>query len=161
MLRANLRMYPNMKKFHVPKSKIHVIARAILFQGDDIVLCRPKGKKWLFLPGGHVENGETVRQALVRELEEEIGSHDYQLGSFAGVCEGIFSRGNDILQQEVNFLFEVHMPEGEINSNESHIEFIPANIAALKNYDIMPAGTRELLINWIDRKSICFNEFLS
>lgn len=32
----------------------------------------PKGGTWCF-PGGHVERGETPRQAVVREMAEELG----------------------------------------------------------------------------------------
>lgn len=41
-----------------------------------LMVCRadlvPKGGCWCF-PGGHVERGETSRQAVVREMAEELG----------------------------------------------------------------------------------------
>ena len=148
-----------MQNFHAPQSRIHVIARAILLQDDKIVLCRVKGEEKFFLPGGHVENGETIKQALLRELEEEIGSYDYQLIAFAGVCEGIFSGEKDALQQEVNLLFEVHMSGGQIISKEDHIEFISMDRAALEECEIMPTGIKEGMLEWLDHKMPFFREF--
>lgn len=148
-----------MQNFHTPKSQIHVIARAILLQGEKIVLCRVKGEEKFFLPGGHVENGETVKRALLRELDEEVGSYNYQLGAFAGVCEGIFSNEKDTLQQEVNLLFEVHMSEGQIVSKEDHIEFISMDKAALDECEIMPTGIKEGILEWLDRNAPFFREF--
>lgn len=54
------------------------VAVAVIFnpQGQVLWACRPEGKPyagyWEF-PGGKLEQGETVWQALVRELQEELG----------------------------------------------------------------------------------------
>lgn len=58
--------------------RIHIVA-AIIFNSDQtevFITKRPddkhKGGFWEF-PGGKVESGETIEQAIVRELDEEIG----------------------------------------------------------------------------------------
>lgn len=56
------------------------VAAAVLFdeQGRVLINERPAGKshagEWEF-PGGKIEAGESPRQAVVRELEEELGVH--------------------------------------------------------------------------------------
>lgn len=58
--------------------RIHIVA-GIIFNPDKsqvFITKRPddkhKGGFWEF-PGGKVEQGETIEQAMIRELEEEIG----------------------------------------------------------------------------------------
>jgi 8-oxo-dGTP diphosphatase len=51
---------------------------AILRDGNRVVMChRHPDREWVpnvwDFPGGHVERHETAQQALVRELQEEIG----------------------------------------------------------------------------------------
>jgi ADP-ribose pyrophosphatase YjhB (NUDIX family) len=50
-------------------------ARAIIIEGDKIlVMYRNKyGSEYFTLVGGRVNDGETIEQALVRELKEETG----------------------------------------------------------------------------------------
>jgi mutator protein MutT len=72
------------------------VAAAVIRQGGRVLLTRrppggPLGLQWEF-PGGKIERGETVQQALKREIREELGvearplevlevaRHDYPLG---------------------------------------------------------------------------------
>ncbi|TVQ98902.1 MAG: (deoxy)nucleoside triphosphate pyrophosphohydrolase [Desulfovibrionales bacterium] len=57
------------------ESPLHVVAAVIWRDGRYLAVQRPEGKPmagyWEF-PGGKVEQGETLEQALVRELSEEL-----------------------------------------------------------------------------------------
>ena len=136
--------------FQGPKSHIHLIARGLLVHGEEIILCRVKDAKWFFLPGGHIENGESARTALLRELHEEIGSSNYKINSFIGVCENIFSLEKDVLQHEINIIFKVDVPnELKINTKEDHIEFVSIAKNNLKDYKILPVTLKDGLIEWL------------
>lgn len=60
------------------KRKINVVGAAIIDCGRVLAARRPespmpyKSLKWEF-PGGKIEPGETPRQAIAREIEEELG----------------------------------------------------------------------------------------
>src|SRR5829696_964113 len=78
------------------------IARALVFDPRDRLLliayeaardvdpARPGLRKFWFLPGGGLEDGESHEDALRRELEEEIGVNGIALGPWIGACEGPF-----------------------------------------------------------------------
>lgn len=67
--------------------RIHIVA-GIIFNSDKsqiFITKRPsdkhKGGFWEF-PGGKVEVGESIEQALIRELHEEIGIESTQLAPY-------------------------------------------------------------------------------
>ena len=87
---------------------IEVIARGVCVQDGKILLCRAKGGATTYLPGGHIEFGETGRQALVREVKEEIGV-DAETGAFLGVVENAFQQHGKP-HAEINLVYELKLP---------------------------------------------------
>lgn len=141
--------------FDKPKANIHLISRGLLLQKDSIILCRMVGAKWYFLPGGHIENGETAKQALLRELEEEIKLADYKIGEFLGVCENTFELSENVLQQEVNLVFAVEVPQDlVVETKEGHIEFVLVPKSELLEYKILPAEIKDGVIEWLNSAKV-------
>lgn len=137
-------------KFQGPKSHIHSIARGLLVRGEEIILCRVRDAKWFFLPGGHIEDGESARATLLRELHEEIGTNDYKITSFVGVCENVFPLEDGVSQHEINIIFKVDVPrEVWVNTKEDHIEFVNVAVSDLKDYKILPATLKDGLLEWL------------
>jgi len=148
--------------FSSQNSSIHIIARALLMQGEKIILCREKSSQILFLPGGHVEDGESSKNALIRELREELGSDtQYTISSFIGVAENIFPLKDKSLRHEINIVFKVIIPnDATIATKESHLELIINNKDNLKDLELLPENLKQGLLEWFDNGSIFFKEIL-
>lgn len=120
-----------------------IIARAIIRSDENILLVRQRGKSWSFLPGGHVEAGESVEHALVRELAEELGS-EAKITDFAGAVEhGYLEDG--AMHHELNLVFRATLSDREPVSQEDHLEFHWLPVDQLSATDIRPAPLKHAL----------------
>ena len=86
---------------------IETIARGVCIIDGRILLCLPKDRSYSYLPGGHIEVGETGREALVREMKEETGL-DATAGELLGVVESSFVQKGE-KHCEINLIYEMKL----------------------------------------------------
>ena len=84
---------------------IETIARGVCVADGKILLCFPKDRSYAYLPGGHIEFGETGRVALVREMKEETGL-DATAGDLLGVVESSFVQKGE-QHCEINLIYKM------------------------------------------------------
>ena len=88
---------------------IETIARGVCVKDGKVLLCLPKDRSYSYLPGGHIEFGETGREALVREMKEETGL-DATAGELLGVVESSFVQKGE-RHCEINLIYEMKIRE--------------------------------------------------
>jgi ADP-ribose pyrophosphatase YjhB (NUDIX family) len=62
-----------------PKKRPNVRVRLILLENDSILLMKSKYHDYYYYPGGKVELYETLEEASVREVKEELDASDVKI----------------------------------------------------------------------------------
>ncbi|MES2214616.1 MAG: NUDIX domain-containing protein [Pseudomonadota bacterium] len=135
---------------------IHVLARAAIIDEGHILLCKTLDLPiaFYFLPGGHIEHGESAEEAALREILEETGARA-KITRFIGLLEYSFEPGHNSIchNHEYNIIFEVESDDLKIHSiipkMEDHIELIWMPLAEISNIDFRPEPLKKLLPNWL------------
>lgn len=139
------------------KNNIHVLSRAVIIDQDYILLCKTLDlpSSFYFLPGGHVEHGESVETSLLRELMEETGATS-KIKRFLGCLEYSFEPGYSSIchNHEYNFIFEVELDAVKSNHKvpqlEAHIELLWIPLHELSEIDFRAEPLRELIPQWLN-----------
>ncbi len=132
-------------------ASIEVIARGVCIVDDHILLCHGKRSTLTYLPGGHIEFRETARQALEREIAEELGRAS-TAGRFLGCCEHAFLQNGEP-HAEINLVFELTIPGlapgAPVEAAEAWIGFRWQPLDELRAARMEPAVLCDALAVWL------------
>jgi 8-oxo-dGTP pyrophosphatase MutT (NUDIX family) len=93
--------------------------RAIILRADKILVEWLESKGIAFLPGGTVEPGEDLLEALSRELHEEIEGADFTVGRYRGAIGHSWLESNGS-NSCLNHFYEVELsPQSNPTARES------------------------------------------
>lgn len=130
--------------------QIELIVRGLMLEQGHLLLCQNRKHSYYFLPGGHVEFGETPHAALAREFAEECGL-GIRVGELMLTHDHRFNRPSGP-RHEVNLVFLVereHPPAANaltmVESREAKIAFEWVSEAKLGEIELRPAGLRAWL----------------
>ncbi len=126
---------------------IELIARGALITESRVLLCRNIAGGYWYLPGGHVDFGESAEAAVRREFLEETGL-EVVVGPPALAIEQAFEQGGRH-HHELSVVFPVEhagdLPPTEIQSLEPEIAFDWVDLAAVLDLDLRPLPIRAWL----------------
>lgn len=78
---------------------------------------------WEF-PGGHLEEGETLKQGLKRELQEEIGLTDNFEPIITHYYDEVKEKNSELVHDlEIDFIVNVDSSALEIKLSEEHCDY--------------------------------------
>ncbi len=66
-----------------PTTIYRVVAKAFITNSEGKVLVVKENHDFWSLPGGGLEHGESAKECLMREIEEELGINDAHIGEIA------------------------------------------------------------------------------
>lgn len=142
-------------KIKTEKEEFHARTCGIIKQENKFLIMRANKTRYYHIPGGHIEIGEDSKQALAREIKEEIDCDIEEADLFAiqenfwvrdhKKCHGIEFYYIVKLKQklETKDSEKIENDKGE----EKILELKWITKEELKNIDLKPDNIRDMLIN--------------
>ena len=81
-------------------------AALLTIKDRKLLLAYSKNKKCFYLPGGKIDNNESARQALCREINEELNVplHENELEYYAHITAAAYGESNGAIMEQDCFL---------------------------------------------------------
>jgi 8-oxo-dGTP diphosphatase len=120
-----------------------VTVKALIIRDDKVLLLQGGGRGWWELAGGKIEYGEDPREALARELQEELNVDTISIGEIIAVR----SRINDIGEplHMVFIIYSCIMPDDNFKISDEHVDWKWASVEEIKSLP-MWEGYRDVIL---------------
>lgn len=101
------------------------VTNCVVVNNDHILLLKKPRRGWYAIPGGKMEQGETIKESVIREYKEEtdLNIHSPQL---AGVFTFSIFEQERTIDEWMMFTFICHQYTGELTHycNEGDLEWV-------------------------------------
>ncbi len=138
------------------KHHIHVLSRGVIVEAGHVLLCKTLNLSvnFFFLPGGHVEAGESAEATVLREVHEEGGLH-CTIKRFLGCLEYSFEPDHSSIchNHEYNLIFELESKGLDVSTPipqcEENIALFWVPLGSLSEIDVRPERLKTILPEWL------------
>ena len=142
-------------KIKTEEDEFHARACGIIEQDSKFLIMRVNKTTYYHIPGGHIEMGENSKQAIIREIKEEIGCDIEEVNLFA-IQENFWVRNNKKCHGiEFYYIikpkYELQMKDCQGIENdkgkENILDFKWVTSEELKDIDLRPSNIKDMIIN--------------
>lgn len=128
------------------KTRVGVVG-IIRNQKGEVLLCKMPLNRGVYpgqwaIPGGGIEEGETMLKALEREIREEVGLTLKKIAPFwfqDDTKEKIFADGHKEMLYMIHLVFDGETDDGVVRINDEFEEYAWVGIDDLHSYDLNSA----------------------
>ena len=142
-------------KIKTEAEEFHVRTCGIIKQENKFLIMRVNKTPYYHIPGGHIEIGEDSKQAVIREIKEEIGC-DVKEAKLFSIEENFWTRNNKKCHG-IEFFYiikpkqQLQMQDCEKIENdkgeEKLLHFKWVTLEEIKEIDLRPSNIKDMLIN--------------
>lgn len=122
------------------KRSIELIVRLVIKKDGKILLCKSNVSGHYYLPGGHIEFGDSITDTIYKEMKEELGMERNQIYNivYKDFLEQVFGEGEK-KRHELNMIFSAEVSDDlKAESKEKHIGFEWVPLTELNNINLLP-----------------------
>ena len=142
-------------KIKTETEEFHGRTCGIIKQENKFLIMRVNKTPYYHIPGGHIEIGEDSKQAVIREIKEEIGC-DVKEAKLFSIEENFWTRNNKKCHG-IEFYYiikpkqQLQMQDCEKIENdkgeEKLLHFKWVTLEEIKEIDLRPSNIKDMLIN--------------
>lgn len=136
---------------------MQIVTNCVLRRGDRVLMLQKPRRGWWVAPGGKVETGESLAEAVTREFWEETGL-SLERPELRGVFTVILQDGKELVNHWMLFTFYTESFSGRLHAacEEGHLEWV--GVEALKKLP-MAEGDRIFLRHILQQPTLLTGKF--
>ncbi|MFD1020386.1 8-oxo-dGTP diphosphatase [Thalassobacillus hwangdonensis] len=134
------------------------VTNCILKSGDQMLMLKKPRRGWYVAPGGKMEPGESIKESVVREFQEETGL-TVQTPELKGSFTFIIREGDRTVDEWMMFTFYSESYTGTMleESEEGELEWVPVDEVLNKP---MAEGDRHFLHHILSTNEQVYGTFV-